>query len=67
MTNSLRCACYKCGKEVPTSVMEHFTAVDGRILCKECSVGIKPISSRLKKKLYEIENNGYTVNAYNWR
>jgi len=44
----MKYSCYKCKKEVGE---EHFIAEDGRILCKECSKGIKPCSDKIKKIL----------------
>lgn len=51
------CSCYECGKEVPYGADNHFTAYDGRILCKECSKGIDPCSDELKAILRELEEN----------
>lgn len=47
----IRCICNKCGVSVPNKIDEHFTAEDGRILCKNCSIGVKPCSPRIKKLL----------------
>ena len=44
----MRYTCYECKKEVPE---EHFIAEDGRILCKECSKGVKECSDRVKQIL----------------
>lgn len=49
------CSCHNCGAVVPAGVKNHFIADDGRILCDKCSVGVKPVSADLYKKLVEIE------------
>ena len=54
----LGCSCHKCGIEVPTGALNHFTAEDGRILCDKCSKGIKPVNERIKAMLIDMENRG---------
>ena len=54
-TNTIKCSCYKCGSEVPSSVEEHFTSADGRILCDRCCVGVEPINEKTKDLLIQLE------------
>ena len=53
----MKCACYKCGKEVPTGVDNHFIDESGKIFCVKCSkqYGYTPVSERIKRMLLEIE------------
>lgn len=52
----MKCSCNKCGTQVPTSPIEHFTSEDGRILCTSCSIGITPCSERVKALLVKYSN-----------
>lgn len=49
MSNYSKCGCHTCGIEVEP--VEHFTSIDGRILCKEHSKGVEPCSERTSKLL----------------
>lgn len=51
--SELKYACNKCKKEVGK---KHFTAEDGRILCNECSQGVKPCSERIQKIIDTYKN-----------
>lgn len=53
------CSCYECGRKVPSSVLAHFVALDGRILCNKCKVGEFHATDRLMRILLksEIERN----------
>ena len=49
MASFSRCGCHTCGKEIFTK--DHFTSIDGRILCEEHSKGVEPCTQRMSKFL----------------
>lgn len=51
----MRYGCYECGKEVSSDINKRFIAKDGRCLCEKCSVGVAPLSERMRKILIDLE------------
>jgi len=59
MASFSRCGCHTCGKEIFTK--DHFTSIDGRILCEEHSKGVKPCTQRISKflKMSDTEKESF--------
>lgn len=52
------CSCNKCGSVVPPEIKNHFVAIDGRILCEKCSIGVAPCSIEIKESLIKYQEKG---------
>ncbi|WP_415314224.1 hypothetical protein [Clostridium perfringens] len=51
----MKCVCSQCGKEVPYSILEHFTGSDGLIYCDSCYEGVEPCSEHDRNLIAKYE------------